>query len=119
MRKQVRGALETALTPDLIAANPEQFLRAFHAGASTDDIGSQPIDFDPALPSGESTFPGFATASIGSRATSLAPVTEAAADFTIQAVVGTFSNGVLTTFGDNLDNNVAISRNAAGQILIN
>jgi Ca2+-binding RTX toxin-like protein len=125
MRKQVRGALETALTPDLIAANPEQFLRAFHAGASTDDIGaarpiaSQPIDLEPTLPSGESTFPGPATSVIAPRATSLAAATDATGDFTIQAVVGTFSNGVLTTFGDNLDNNVTISRNAAGQILIN
>ncbi|HYI05927.1 MAG TPA: hypothetical protein VD858_13625, partial [Reyranella sp.] len=40
-------------------------------------------------------------------------------DFSIQAVTGTFSAGTLTTFGDNLDNQVTISRNAAGQLLIN
>jgi Ca2+-binding RTX toxin-like protein len=43
----------------------------------------------------------------------------AQADFSIQAVLGTFSGGILTTFGDSLDNNVQLSRNAAGQILIN
>lgn len=42
-------------------------------------------------------------------------------DFTIQAVTASFlpSSGTLTVFGDNLDNNTTISRNAAGQILVN
>jgi Ca2+-binding RTX toxin-like protein len=35
------------------------------------------------------------------------------------AVTGTFSNGVLSVTGDSLDNNITVSRNAAGQILIN
>src|SRR5829696_8025763 len=35
------------------------------------------------------------------------------------ATTGTFSNGVLTVFGDNLANTVEISRNAAGTILVN
>src|SRR6478735_6613759 len=35
------------------------------------------------------------------------------------AVTSTFSNGTLSVAGDNLDNNVAVSRNAAGQILVN
>ena len=35
------------------------------------------------------------------------------------AVTATFGNGVLTVFGDNLDNNIEISRNAAGGILVN
>jgi Ca2+-binding RTX toxin-like protein len=35
------------------------------------------------------------------------------------ATTATFSNGVLTVFGDAADNNIAISRNAAGQILVN
>ena len=35
------------------------------------------------------------------------------------AVISTFSAGTLTVFGDNLDNNISISRNAAGQILVN
>ncbi|MDA0180097.1 hypothetical protein OJ997_07300 [Solirubrobacter phytolaccae] len=36
------------------------------------------------------------------------------------AVTSSFnSNGVLTITGDNLDNNIAVSRNAAGQILVN
>ena len=37
------------------------------------------------------------------------------------AVTATFSasNGVLSVFGDNLDNNIQISRNAAGVILVN
>ena len=35
------------------------------------------------------------------------------------AVTSTFTNGTLSISGDNLDNNVAVSRNAAGQILVN
>jgi Ca2+-binding RTX toxin-like protein len=35
------------------------------------------------------------------------------------AVTGTFGNGVLTVTGDSLDNNITVSRNAAGQILVN
>ena len=35
------------------------------------------------------------------------------------AVAATFSNGVLTVTGDSLDNNVTVSRNAAGTILVN
>ena len=35
------------------------------------------------------------------------------------AVTATFANGVLTVFGDNLDNTIEISRNAAGGILVN
>jgi Ca2+-binding RTX toxin-like protein len=39
----------------------------------------------------------------------------------VPAVVATFlaSSGTLSVFGDNLDNNIEISRNAAGQILVN
>src|SRR5262245_15760397 len=40
-------------------------------------------------------------------------------DITIQAVTGSFSNGTLSVFGDNLSNNITLSRNAAGQILVN
>src|SRR4051812_34147006 len=35
------------------------------------------------------------------------------------AVTSNFSAGVLTVNGDSLDNNIAVSRNAAGQILVN
>ncbi len=35
------------------------------------------------------------------------------------ATTASFSNGTLTVFGDNLANNIQISRNAAGQILVN
>jgi Ca2+-binding RTX toxin-like protein len=35
------------------------------------------------------------------------------------AVVATFTAGVLTVFGDNLDNNIQISRDAAGTLLVN
>jgi Ca2+-binding RTX toxin-like protein len=37
----------------------------------------------------------------------------------IQAVTGSFSSGILSTFGDSLDNTITISRNAAGQLLVN
>jgi hypothetical protein len=35
------------------------------------------------------------------------------------SITGTFSNGSLSAFGDNLDNNTVVSRDAAGLILIN
>src|SRR4051812_36568237 len=35
------------------------------------------------------------------------------------AVVASFSAGTLTVFGDSLDNNITISRDAAGKILVN
>src|SRR4051812_24114715 len=35
------------------------------------------------------------------------------------AVNASFSAGTLTVLGDNLDNNITVSRNAAGQILVN
>jgi Ca2+-binding RTX toxin-like protein len=35
------------------------------------------------------------------------------------AVTATFSSGVLSVFGDNLDNSIVISRDAAGKILVN
>jgi len=37
----------------------------------------------------------------------------------VPAVVASFSAGVLSVFGDNLDNNIAISRDAAGKLLVN
>ena len=42
-------------------------------------------------------------------------------DFSIQAVTGQFSpaSGTLSVFGDSLDNSIEVSRNAAGQLLIN
>ncbi len=49
------------------------------------------------------------------------PGTRAIGEVSTQAVVGTFTpgSGVLSVFGDNLDNTLAVSRNAAGQILLN
>src|SRR5687767_4759000 len=35
------------------------------------------------------------------------------------AVTASFSAGTLSVFGDTLDNNITLSRNAAGQILVN
>jgi Ca2+-binding RTX toxin-like protein len=37
----------------------------------------------------------------------------------ISAITATSSNGIVTIFGDNLDNTITVSRNAAGQILSN
>ncbi len=37
----------------------------------------------------------------------------------VPAVVASFSAGTLSIFGDNLDNNITISRDAAGKILVN
>src|SRR6187431_798504 len=38
---------------------------------------------------------------------------------TTQAVTGSFSNGVVTVFGDNAANTITFSRDAAGKILVN
>src|SRR5215213_146191 len=35
------------------------------------------------------------------------------------AVTGTFGSGIVTAFGDNLNNNLTFSRDAAGKILLN
>ena len=35
------------------------------------------------------------------------------------AVTSTFTAGILTTLGDNLGNNITLSRDAAGKILVN
>ena len=43
----------------------------------------------------------------------------AGADFTIQAVTAPFFRGTLSVTGDGLDNNIAVSRDAAGKILVN
>ncbi len=43
----------------------------------------------------------------------------AGADFTIQAVTAPFFRGTLSVSGDNLGNNIAVSRDAAGKILVN
>jgi Ca2+-binding RTX toxin-like protein len=43
----------------------------------------------------------------------------ASSDVSIQAVTATFSNGILSNFGDSLDNTMQFSRNAAGTILVN
>src|SRR5688572_26438697 len=37
----------------------------------------------------------------------------------VPAVVASFSAGVLSVFGDNLDNTIAVSRDAAGRLLVN
>ena len=49
-------------------------------------------------------------------AASFAAATTASAQ---AAVTSSFNAGVLSVNGDSLDNNIAISRNAAGQILVN
>jgi Ca2+-binding RTX toxin-like protein len=51
----------------------------------------------------------------------LLEASETGGDFSIQAVTASFSPsaGVLSVFGDALDNNIVGSRNAAGQILVN
>src|SRR4051794_21364808 len=49
------------------------------------------------------------------------PRLEALSERILPAVTATFtpSQGVLTVLGDNLDNTIALSRNAAGRILVN
>jgi hypothetical protein len=45
-----------------------------------------------------------------------AGVVAAASQSASAAVTATFTNGVLTVFGDGLDNNIQISRDAAGKL---
>ena len=40
-------------------------------------------------------------------------------DVTTQAVTGSFGSGIVSVFGDALNNNLTVSRNAAGTILVN
>jgi len=47
------------------------------------------------------------------------PAFETLTDRITPAVTATFSGGVLSVFGDALDNNIAVSRNASGQLLVN
>jgi Ca2+-binding RTX toxin-like protein len=107
MRKSSRGGQDAAVTPDLVAMHPQAFLAEFSDGdLLTDSIRPRvpaPIDGEPgrgrALPDGLS----------------------AGSDLSAQAVTSSFtaSAGVLTGFGDALNNNIQISRNAAGQLLVN
>jgi Ca2+-binding RTX toxin-like protein len=86
-----------AITPEMIAFDQQQFLNLFHRGLPTDSIGP------PARPIAGPT----------------PTVIGGGGDPSILAVTGSFSQGVLSVFGDALDNNVTLSRNAAGTILVN
>jgi Ca2+-binding RTX toxin-like protein len=94
--------------PDLIAINQQEQLRAFKPG---------PIDHYP-----KPGIPGPQPASAGEKGAADATahgLTALPVEVTIQAVTGLFTNGVLTVLGDNANNNVTISRNAAGTLLVN
>jgi Ca2+-binding RTX toxin-like protein len=80
---------------EIIAHNPEAFVHAFARGeVDTDDIGLPP--------------------SVGHGGGPLGDVTTEA----VTSFFSAFNGGILTTLGDNLDNNITFSRNAAGQILV-
>jgi Ca2+-binding RTX toxin-like protein len=53
------------------------------------------------------------------RKTGMLPIADTRGDFSIQAVTGTFSQGILSVFGDSLNNTTTISRDAAGKLLVN
>ncbi len=59
------------------------------------------------------------SAATDSKVAAPAQATLASADVTAQLVSGSFSNGVLSVFGDAVANNVEVSRDAAGSILVN
>jgi Ca2+-binding RTX toxin-like protein len=79
---------------ELIAHNPDAFIRAFNRGeVDTDAIAPTPKDNH-----------------------------GKGGGVTPEAVTSTFSSfngGILSTFGDNLDNTIVFSRDAAGKILVN
>src|SRR5262249_11460409 len=47
------------------------------------------------------------------------PTVELLAERVLPAVTATFANGVLTVTGDELDNSIAVSRDAAGTLVVN
>jgi Ca2+-binding RTX toxin-like protein len=55
----------------------------------------------------------------GKLSEALAAQAAAAGEVSILAVTGSFTNGTLSTFGDSLDNNIVVSRDAAGRLLLN
>ncbi|MGH8189749.1 MAG: calcium-binding protein, partial [Steroidobacteraceae bacterium] len=80
----------------------------------TDPVGYPVVNaFDP------QPFPSALTAKPSGHTSSLTRVSAADGDFSIQAVTGTFSNGVLSSIGDNQVNTMEFSRDAAGQIFVN
>jgi Ca2+-binding RTX toxin-like protein len=108
MRKSVRGGQDAAVSPDLIAMDPHSFLAEFREGeVLTDSIrprAPSPVDVAPlGGPSG------------------LDDDVAANSDLSANAVTSTFTAnaGVLTGFGDALSNSIEISRNAAGELLVN
>lgn len=54
-----------------------------------------------------------------SRAAKFTPALEALSAREVPAVVASFSAGTLSVFGDNLDNTITVSRDAAGKLLVN
>jgi Ca2+-binding RTX toxin-like protein len=93
MRKEDSGQSH-AQSDNLIAHNPDAFMRAFNSGEVDTDAIS-------------------ATEQHGNgKGGSITP----------EALTSTFSSfngGILSTFGDNLDNTLVFSRDAAGKILVN
>lgn len=95
MLNLIRGRTPLVLPPELLAAVDGQFISTLtRMGLSTDAIEAAPG--------------ARATPAVGGEVGPL-------------AVVSTFtaSSGVLTGFGDSLDNTITLSRNAAGTILVN
>jgi Ca2+-binding RTX toxin-like protein len=105
---------------DIIAHNPEAFMRAFTRGeVSTDAIGPALPALD-AVAGGGVTSPTLAGPQLPAQppGASLPPVL----GVTPTAITGVFAgagSGVLSVFGDSLSNNITLSRNAAGTILVN
>ncbi|MGH8664197.1 MAG: calcium-binding protein, partial [Burkholderiales bacterium] len=69
----------------------------------------------------KSSFFKSAIGSVGLKSVSASTIAPAAEEVTIQSVTSFFSqsSGILSVFGDGLDNAIALSRNAAGQLLVN
>lgn len=126
MRKHTRSINDLAIAPDVAAFESKEVIRAVKAGISTDDLIVASHSSAPIVTEAADT--ALSAASSFSRAPAARPPGPIELDpigghdggeFTTQAVTGTFSAGTLSTFGDNLDNGIQISRNAAGTLLIN
>lgn len=122
MSKSNRGNNDLVL-PELFAFNKQPIVPGFEHGTPIDferpkfPIVLNPNAGEPAAQSVESTV----QAAVSKAPLAGEPPAVGPGEVTIQAVTGSFNPaaGVLTVFGDNLANTIDISRNAAGQILVN
>ncbi len=117
--------LDPVIPPELTLFHQSQKLRTVELGALIDEHPKPRPPVAKPIPADDKGAPNAdAPAATGDgdqagTASGIEALTPLPGGPVTQAVTGTFTNGVLTVFGDNLNNNVTVSRNAAGTILVN